>query len=153
MTALTPRCGARRSHELSIGAKGSTPFAPIAEVMSLLAALAANVNVSTQPFGERVEAVLERDGVADEPVVEAAASAPLPIEVPAPPPSPPSVLPDFPGHLWGAPFPVDHGGPTFAHHQECVRCGAVGRRVAGKKAGKGRTVLLPGTSAFCPGYD
>ena len=127
------------------------PFAPIAEGMSLLAAFS-SVRVSDQSFGERVSSVLQREGVLTEPVAAAPASAPLPIEVPAPPPSPPSVLPDFPDHLWGAPFPVDHGGPTFAHHQECVRCGAVGRRVAGKKAGKGRTVLLPGTSAYCPGY-
>eukprot|EP00966_Prymnesium_polylepis_P244022 5643507-Prymnesium_polylepis.1 len=76
--------------------------------MSLLAAFAGNVRVSTQPFCELVEAVLEREGVADEPVVEAAASAPLAIDVPVPEPEPQhaAVLME---HLWGQPFPVSAG--------------------------------------------
>uniref|UniRef100_A0A6T7WMM7 Uncharacterized protein n=1 Tax=Prymnesium polylepis TaxID=72548 RepID=A0A6T7WMM7_9EUKA len=121
--------------------------------MSLLCAFAANVRVADISFGERVEAVLEREGVVTEPVADVlAASAPLAINVPPPPPSPPSVLPDFPDHLWGAPLPVDNGGPTFAHHQHCARCGAVAHRFKGNKAGRGYTVPLPGTPRLCAGY-
>uniref|UniRef100_A0A6T7WCT0 Uncharacterized protein n=1 Tax=Prymnesium polylepis TaxID=72548 RepID=A0A6T7WCT0_9EUKA len=92
--------------------------------MSLLCAFAANVRVADISFGERVEAVLEREGVVTEPVADVlAASAPLAINVPPPPPSPPSVLPDFPDH-----------------------------RFKGNKAGRGYTVPLPGTPRLCAGY-
>jgi hypothetical protein len=54
-------------------------------------------------------------------------------------------------HVWGRPFPVDNGGPTHSHHQKCLWCGAVGRRIKGSRAGKGFTVILEGFPRQCPG--
>eukprot|EP00966_Prymnesium_polylepis_P015365 355395-Prymnesium_polylepis.1 len=90
--------------------------------MSLLSAFASNVRMANTPFGARVDAVLEREGVMTEPVV-AAASEPLAIAFNAPEPEP-EPLPVLMEHAWGQPFPVNHGGPTVAHHQECLRCNA-----------------------------
>ena len=55
----------------------------------------------------------------------------------------------FQTHLWGTWFPVDRGGPTIGHYQICARCNAKARRVKGRKAGKGVTVLLPDMPKLC----
>jgi hypothetical protein len=121
--------------------------------MSLLSAFAAIVRGSDQ-FEERVSTVLQRELA--EPTVEV--SAPSPIEEararePEPLSEPePQKATVFMKHKWGPLFPVDNGGPTFAHQQKCVRCKAVARRVnLSKKAGKGVTCLLPGMPLTCPG--
>ena len=51
-------------------------------------------------------------------------------------------------HAWGNPYPVDNGGPTYAHHQKCKACGATATRYK-----KGRLRLHEGQSEECVVID